>query len=155
MQFGRKSEKLDRQIEQLELWLEDLESAQLAKAPLLNDSHHQTTTAHMPRRKPARRPLPDHLPRETQMHAPEQTACPKCGGTLRKLGEDVSELLEFVPARFKVIRIIRPKLSCSCCAHIIQAPAPSRPIERGPAGPGLLAHVLVSKFADYVGLPVM
>jgi transposase len=71
---------------------------------------------------------------------------------LRRLGEDVSELLEFVPARFKVIRIVRPKLSCANCEHIVQAPAPSRPIDRGLAGPGLLAHVLVSKFSDHLPL---
>jgi transposase len=92
------------------------------------------------------------LPREIQTYAPRHTACPECGGALRQLGEDVSEILEFVPAQFKVIRQVRPKLSCTCCAHIVQAPAPSRPIERGLAGPGLLAHVLVSKFADHLPL---
>src|SRR6202012_938765 len=75
-----------------------------------------------------------------------------CGGTLRPLGEDVSEVLEYVPARVKVIRTVRPKLSCACCSRIVQEPAPSRPIERGLAGPGLLAHVLVSKFADHIPL---
>ena len=155
MQFGRKSEKLDHQIEQLELQLEDLESAQTESAPPQNEAQPETASSAPPRRKPVRRPLPEHLPRETQTHAPKETACPECGGTLRKLGEDVSEILEFVPAQFKVIRIVRPKLSCSGCAHIVQAPAPSRPVERGLAGPGLLAHVLVSKYADYVGLPVM
>jgi transposase len=152
MQFGRKSEKLDRQIEQLELRLEDLESTQTESASPQNDARPQTTAACMPGRRPARRPLPDHLPRETQTHQPEQTTCPECGGTLRQFAEDVSELLEFVPARFKVIRIVRPKLSCTGCAHIVQTPAPSRPIDRGLAGPGLLAHVLVSKFADHLPL---
>jgi len=149
MQFGRKSEKLDHQIEQLELRLEDLEAEQTESLPPQNGTPSQSTRT--PRR-PARRPLPDHLPRETQTHEPEQTECPECGGTLRKLGEDVSELLEFVPARFKAIRIVRPKLSCADCAHIVQAPAPSRPIDRGLAGPGLLAHVLVSKFSDHLPL---
>lgn len=152
MQFGRKSEKLDHQIEQLELRLEDLESTQTESEPPQTEAHPQTAAARPTRRKSARRPLPDHLPRETQTHAPEQTACPECGGTLRQLGEDVSEILEFVPAQFKVIRLVRPKLSCACCAHIVQAPAPSRPIERGLAGPGLLAHVLVSKYADHLPL---
>ena len=149
MQFGRKSEKLDHQIEQLELRLEDLEAAQTESIPPQNATPSQSTRT---LRRPARRPLPDHLPRETQTHEPEQSACPECGGTLRKLGEDVSELLEFVPARFKVIRIVRPKLSCADCEHIVQAPAPSRPIDRGLAGPGLLAHVLVSKFSDHLPL---
>jgi transposase len=71
---------------------------------------------------------------------------------LSKLGEDVSEVLEYVPARFKVIRHVRPKLSCTKCDAIVQAEAPSRPIERGLAGPGLLAHVLVSKYADHLPL---
>ena len=149
MQFGRKSEKLDHQIEQLELRLEDLEAAQTESIPPQNGAPSPTTRA--PRR-PARRPLPDHLPRETRTHEPEQAKCPECGGTLRRLGEDVSELLEFVPARFKVIRIVRPKLSCTACEHIVQEPAPSRPIDRGLAGPGLLAHVLVSKFSDHLPL---
>jgi transposase len=99
--------------------------------------------------KPARRPLPDHLPRQTETHRPEQESCPGCGGGLRKLGEDVSEMLEYVPARFKVIRYVRPKLSCTKCDVIVQAEAQSRPIARGLAGPGLLAHVLVSKYADH------
>ena len=149
MQFGRKSEKLDHQIQQLELRLEDLEASQTESIPPQNGALPQSTRT--PRR-PARRPLPDHLPRETQTYEPEQAACPECGGTLRRLGEDVSELLEFVPARFKVIRIVRPKLSCADCEHIVQAPAPSRPIDRGLAGPGLLAHVLVSKFSDHLPL---
>ena len=68
---------------------------------------------------------------------------------MRRLGEDVSEVLEYVPARFKVIRQVRPKLSCAGCERIVQAPAPSRPIERGLAGPGLLAHVLVAKYCDH------
>jgi transposase len=152
MQFGRKSEKLDRHIEQLEMRLEDLESAQTASAALPSGEQAQMTATGMPARRPARRPLPEHLPRETQTHAPEQTACPECGGTLRQFGEDVSELLEFVPARFKVIRIVRPKLSCAECAHIVQTPAPSRAIDRGLAGPGLLAHVLVSKYSDHLPL---
>ncbi len=152
MQFGRKSEKLDRQIEQLELRLEDLESAPRAGAPAEQEPRTQTPADRVQRTRPARRPLPDHLPRETQTHEPEHATCPECGGTLRKLGEDVSELLEFVPARFKVIRIVRPKLSCKDCEHIVQAPAPSRPVDRGLAGPGLLAHVLVSKFADHLPL---
>lgn len=79
-------------------------------------------------------------------------ACPACGGGLRSLGEDVAEQLEYVPASFRVIRHVRPKLACSCCDVILQAPAPSRPIERGIAGPGLLAHVLVAKFADHLPL---
>ena len=78
--------------------------------------------------------------------------CPQCQGELRKLGEDVSEMLEYVPASFVVIRHVRTKLSCTKCDCIVQAEAPSRPIERGMAGPGLLAHVLVSKYCDHLPL---
>jgi transposase len=146
MQFGRKSEKLDTQITQLELRLEELEAAQPeSAAPSSADAAPTAPSS----RKPARRPLPEHLPREIETHAPQHTACPACGGTLSKLGEDVAEILEYVPAQFKVIRQVRPKLACTACDTIVQAPAPSRPIERGLAGPGLLAHVLVSKYADH------
>src|SRR4051795_3161968 len=75
-----------------------------------------------------------------------------CGAELNKLGEDISEVLEWIPASFKVIRHVRPKMSCTKCDAIVQAEAPSRPIARGMAGPGLLAHVLVSKYADHVPL---
>src|SRR6266571_4077536 len=148
VQFGRKSEKLARQIEQLELRLEDLqakpaESKSAATTPPLLIS--------IPAR-PVRGPLPDHLPRQTQRHEPKESACPDCGGKLSKLGEDVSEMLEYVPASFFVVRHVRPKFSCTKCDHIVQAAAPSRPIERGVAGPGLLAHVLVSKYADHLPL---
>lgn len=154
MRFGRKSEKLERQIEQLELRLEDLQQAQPTERVDRAASLIPSTTSSVPTpsAKPARRPLPEHLPRTTQTHLPKHTACPDCGGELRKLGEDVSEMLEFVPARFQVIRQVRPKMSCAHCERIVQAPAPSRPIARGLAGPGLLAHVLVSKYADHLPL---
>src|ERR1700751_4869039 len=133
MMFGTKSEKVMREIEQLELKLEELETRQ---------SERTSTPAAVPdaREKPTRRPLPDHLPREVHTHLPQQDGCSRCGGELRKLGEDVSEMLEYTPASFKVIRHVRPKLSCTKCDVIVEAPAPSRPIERGLAGPGLLAH---------------
>ena len=151
MQFGRKSEKLDRQIEQLELRLDELQTTQ----------GENTAASHIPAgaapianvaAKPTRKPLPEHLPREVRTYPPKQKACPDCGGELKFLGEDISEILEYVPARFKVIRQVRPKLACACCERIVQAPAPSRPIERGVAGPGLLAHVLVSKYCDHLPL---
>jgi transposase len=150
MQFGRKSEKLARQIEQLELRLEELESNRGEKestppAPVVASSTPAAA-------KPTRRALPDHLPRQTRRHEPKETICPQCQGELRKLGEDVSEMLEYVPASFVVIRHVRTKLSCTKCDCIVQAEPPSRPIERGLAGAGLLAHVLVSKYADHLPL---
>ena len=154
MQFGRKSEKLARQIEQLELRLEDLQAkpAESASPPESKSAATLPALLINTPAKPTRRPLPDHLPRQTQRHDPKESACPDCGGALSKLGEDVSEMLEYVPASFFVVRHVRPKLSCTKCDHIVQAAAPTRPIERGIAGPGLLAHVLVAKYADHLPL---
>jgi transposase len=149
MHFGQRSEKMNADIAQLELRLEDLETNQAAAEPL---PVQPAAIALSVSRKPARRPLPAELPRETETIAPAHEACPDCGGKLRHLGEDVSEALEYVPARFKVIRTVRPKLSCACCSRIVQEPAPHRPIDRGLAGPGLLAHVLVSKYTDHLPL---
>ncbi|MGP3659727.1 IS66 family transposase [Burkholderia gladioli] len=147
MQFGRKSEKLDRQIEQLELRLEDLQAdegaADVAAAP----------KAKRPRREgPSRKPLPEHLEREERVHLPADDDCPDCGGQLKPLGEDVAEQLEYVRAHFRVIRHRRPKLACARCDRIVQAAAPSRPIDRGIPGPALLAHIAVSKFAYHLPL---
>ena len=150
IQFGRKSEKLDREIEQLELRLDELEATQAEKVAVSQTPAVVAPNANAA--KPARRPLPEHLPRETRKYPPKQAACPDCGGELKHLGDDVSEMLEYVPARFKVIRQVRPKLACACCERIVQAEAPSRPIERGIAGAGLLAHVLVSKYCDHLPL---
>ena len=152
--FGRSSEKLDREIEQLELTLGELEEgvaesksraarAEKASAPAARASEDH---------KHGRKPMPAHLPRERTVHEPAPT-CTACGGTvLRKLGEDVTELLEYIPSSFKVVQIVRPKWSCRACETIAQAPLPSFPIERGRPGPGLLAQVVVSKYAD--GLPL-
>jgi transposase len=147
MQYGRRSEQLDERIGQLELAIEELEASVVQEAPL-----GQQTDG--PKGRPVRRPLPPSLPRELITHPAVEPgcACPECGGTLRVLGEDVSEILERIPEHFKVIRHVRPKLSCARCAHIMQAPAPSRPIERGIAGPGLLAHILISKYCDHLPL---
>lgn len=145
MKYGRSSEQLDRELVQMQLSIEDLE-ASLAEKPL-----EVRPTPKEPPGKPARRPLPAELPREEVLHE-NPCACPDCGGKLRPLGEDVSEMLEYVPSHFKVIRHVRPKLSCASCQRIVQPLAPSRPIERGIAGPGLLAHVLVSKYCDHLPL---
>ena len=149
MQFGKSSEKLDQQIAQLELQLDELHE---------DESHAAATSSAVvqelikePTEKPYRKPLPDHLPREEEVHEPACT-CPNCGGAMRKLGEDVTEILDYVPASFKVIRHVRPKLSCRLCETIVQSPMPSLPIERGRPGPGLLAHVLVAKYADHLPL---
>jgi len=159
MLFGRKSEKLTGELEQLEFRLEELETAQAAEeaAQAATEAAQpaSTRTDSKRRSRPARKPLPDDLPREVITHLPPHNCCPDCGGALRQFGEDVSEQLERVPATFKVIRHVRPKFACAGCERVVEAPAPSRPIERGLPGPALLAHVLLSKYGDYVGLPVM
>ncbi|MDA0340513.1 MAG: IS66 family transposase [Proteobacteria bacterium] len=142
-QFGSRSESLD----QLELTLEAEEIARAAEAPGAQD----TAVPGGDKRKPRRQPLPEHLPRnEAVLSAGE--ACTACGGKLKPVGEDVTEELEYVPGRFVVNRIIRPRMACACCETFHQAPLPSRPIERGRPGPGLLAHVLVGKYADHLPL---
>jgi len=150
-QFGASSERFD-----------DPQTSLIEPAPL----------DELPARKPPTpaanagqldRSLPDHLPREQQVIRPEATTahhdaqgqacgCSACGGRLRPIGADVSHHLEYVPGRFKVVRTVRPKLACTQCEGIFQAAAPSRPIPRGVAGPGLLAHVMVSKFCDHLPL---
>jgi transposase len=151
--FGASSERLRGQIEQLDLLLGDLEEDLAETGPSEPEASKpdDPASAKARRRKPARRPLPEALPRDVVEH-PAPCACPTCGGALRPLGEDVTEVLEYVPGAFRVIRHVRPKLSCRGCETIAQAPAPSLPIRRGLAGPGLLAHVLVAKYCDHLPL---
>ena len=144
MQFGRSSEKLDRQVAQHELQLEELEISQDRIVATLRAGRPEPAA-------PKRQPLPEHLPRERRVYQPP-CSCPDCGAAMRQIGEDISEMLEHVPEQFKVIRIVRPKLACERCERIVQEPAPSRPIARGLAGPGLLAHIVVSKYCDHLPL---
>jgi transposase len=155
-QYGASSEKLRAAINQLELTLGDIEeqiAEMMPPEPEQPPAPARPTSASVEpaRRKPVRRPLPDSLPRDVVEHA-APCACPKCGGALRPLGEDVTEVLDYVPACFRVIRHVRPKLSCRSCESIAQAPVPSLPIQRGLATPALLAHVLVAKYADHCPL---
>jgi transposase len=152
-QYARSSEQLD-----------DPQIALIEGVPL----YELPTKAAAPKEEAANSPgidrhLPAHLPREDQVHRPAATdaahdvkgqpcGCSACGGRLRQIGSDVSEQLEFVPSRFKVIRHVRPKLACVSCQTIFQAAAPSRPIARGVPGPALLANVLVSKYCDHIPL---
>jgi len=147
--FGASSERLRHEIEQLEFLLGDTEE-QIAEATS-PEPDAPAAESETQRRRPARRPLPETLPRDVVEHA-APCACPRCGGALRPLGEDVTEVLDYVPGAFRVTRHVRPKLSCRGCEAIAQAPAPSLPIHRGLAGPGLLAHVLVAKYADHLPL---
>ena len=150
VQYGSSSERIKRELEQLELKLEDLETA--AAAAVEPAQCEQATAAPAPsstRRKP-RRKLPEHLPRTDVVHAPA-SSCPTCGGAdARKVGETVTEILEYIPGHFEVIRHVRPATSCCKCETMLQAPMPSLPIPRGMAGPGLLAHILVAKYCDHL-----
>ncbi|GAB5430492.1 MAG: IS66 family transposase [Devosia indica] len=152
--FGQSSEKLDRQINLLELVIGELEEAEAENAA--RQENAAASSGSTPPAKPPRignrRPLPEHLPREIVAHA-GACACPACGSQrLRKIGDDEREVLEYVPSHFKVIVHVRPKLSCRDCEAITQPPMPSLPIERGRPGPGLIAHVLVSKYCDHLPL---
>lgn len=149
--FGSSSEQLDLQIAQIELSLDVLQAVMPSSpADAAAPAAKQKLSGIREPRHPVRRALPAHLPRETVYHLDPAVrhgcACAQCGGKLRKLGEDVAEMLEHVPGYFKVIRHVREKHSCLACARIVQAPAPSRPIERALPGPGLLAHVAAGKY---------
>jgi transposase len=147
--FGQSSER-GAVLEQLELQLADLEE-DVAQA----EAAAATETITVPsfeRRKPARRPLPAHLPRERIVY-PAPSVCPCCGDDrLRKIGEDVTETLELIPRQWKVIQHVREKFSCRACEAITQPPAPSHAIARGRAGPKLLAHILFSKYSLHLPL---
>ncbi|MGN8000460.1 IS66 family transposase [Sphingomonas sp. 22176] len=147
MQFGASSEKLGREIEQLELALEELEAERDA-APV---GERLSETASRP--APVRS-LPTHLPREEVFHEPASGACtcPDCGGALRRLGMDAHEMLDVVPVHWRVMRNIRPKYSCRVCEKIVQAPAPASAVARGKASFATLAHVVVSKFEHHLPL---
>jgi transposase len=151
--FGQSSER-GTLLDQLELQLADLEedAAQAEAAAGMAAASHKIAVLPFERRKPARRPLPEHLPRERIVY-PLPATCPCCGGgTLRKIGEDVTETLELIPRQWKVIQHVREKFSCRTCETITQPPAPSHPIARGRAGPKLLAHVLFSKYGLHLPL---
>jgi transposase len=153
-QFGRSSEKIAREIYQLELRLEELET-ETPSTPAVPDASArddaEPTSPAVKAKRSARKPPPEHLPRREVLHEPSCT-CPSCGGEMRKVGEDVTEILDYVPGHFEVIKHIRPAFSCRRCESMVQKPMPSLPIERGQPGAGLLAHVIVSKYCDHLPL---
>ncbi len=148
-QFGRRSERLDP--DQLALGLEDLDAdvarteAHQVPPPASDEEPESRATSR-------RLTLPDHLPREDVRLDVESNDCPGCGGRLHAIGEATSEMLDWVPAQLRVLRIRRPKYGCRACGTIHQAPAPDRPIATGRAPPGLIAQVLVSKYCDHTPL---
>lgn len=147
MQFGASSEKLGREIEQLELALEELETER--DTPVVDVTAASVAARPMPVRS-----LPGHLPREEVVHEPASGACtcPDCGGALRPLGIDAHEMLDIVPVRWRVVRNVRPKYSCRVCEKIVQASAPVSAVARGKATFATLAHVIVSKFDHHLPL---
>jgi transposase len=148
--FGTSSERGAKLLDQLELQLAETEES-VAQETATAQIKAPADRADKLRLKPARRSLPAHLPRERVVHS-APSSCPGCGGALRKLGEDIAETLELVPAQWKVIQHVREKFSCRRCEAITQAPAPSHPIARGRAGPQLLAQVLFAKYRAHLPL---
>src|SRR5215472_14509653 len=146
--FGPKSEKAPINANQLML---SLSGTVIEAQPVVPEPPpaSEDKTTRPPRKS---RALLAHLRREVRTHFPQHATCPCCSGELRKLGEDVSEMLEYMPASFFVIRHVRPKMSCRKCSCVVQAPAPQRVIDRGLPGPGLLAHVITAKYADHTPL---
>jgi len=148
--YGQRSERTVRLIDQMELAFEELESSASEDEIAAERAAAKTTNVvAFTRKRPARQPFPEHLPRERVVE-PAPSACQCCGGTrLRKLGEDISETLEVIPRQWKVIQHVREKFTCRDCEKISQAPAPFHVLARGWAGPSLLAMILFEKFGQH------
>ncbi len=154
MKYGRSSEQLEHAQLELVGGMVAVPAAEPASNVTAIEAGRKRRTA---KPRPGLREFPEHLPRRTVMHNPPSSVdggcdCQACGRALREIGQDVSEVLDYEPGSFHVVRHVRPRLACACCKTITQASAPSRPVERGMAGPGLLAHVLVGKYADSLPL---
>ena len=149
--FGQRSERGRNLLDQLELQLEELEATAAedeCAAAAANAKQTESVVKSFTRKRPARGPLPAHLPRERNV-LPSPCACPDCGGKLSKIGEDITETLEVIPRRYKVIQTVREKFSCRACEKITQEPAPFHPIMRGRAGASLLAMILYAKYGNH------
>jgi transposase len=162
--FGSSSERIEREIAQLELQLEELEATKAAAEAKAEAAAPTRTTpsaiatdtpASQPppaKSKRPRRNFPQHLPRTTVVHEPQACPTPGCDGTLRKVSEDVTEVLKYIPGRFEVERHVRPVCSCRKCEAMVQTPMPVLPIPRGEADASVLAHVAVAKYCDHIPL---
>jgi transposase len=149
-QFGRRSEQLDP--DQLQLGLEDLEQTAAAAEATQNTATEASTVPRSPARR-NRGALPAHLPRIEIVVDVENKACPCCGGAMHVIGEDRSEMLDVVPAQYRVRVIRRPRYGCrSCEGAVVQAPAPERPVDGGMATEALIAQVLVAKYSEHMPL---
>jgi transposase len=148
--YGQRSERATRLLDQIELGLEELESTATEDEIAAEQAAARTTNvAGFTRKRPARQPFPDHLPRERVVE-PAPATCHCCGGArLRKLGEDITETLEVIPRSWKVIRHVREKFTCRDCETISQPPAPFHVTPRGWAGPSLLAMIMFEKFGQH------
>jgi transposase len=148
--YGSRSERKARLLEQMELELEELETAAAEDELRARKAAAQTQTVQsFERKRPSRKPFPEHLPRE-RVVIPAPACCPSCGSAkLSKLGEDITETLEVIPRRWKVIQTVREKFSCRACEAIAQPRAPFHVTPRGFAGPNLLAMVLFEKFGQH------
>ena len=149
-QYGPSAERSRRLLDQLELQLEELE-ATACEDDLVAEQviAKASSVASFERRRPARKPFPEHLPRE-RVVIPAPCACPACGGArLSKLGEDITETLEVIPRQWKVIQTVREKFSCRDCEQITQPPAPFHVVPRGWAGPSFLAMLLFEKYGQH------
>lgn len=148
--YGTRSERKARLLEQMELQLEELEATATEDELAAEMAAARTQTVQsFQRKRPSRKPFPDHLPRERVL-IPAPESCPCCGSQkLSKLGEDVTETLEVVPRQWKVIQTVREKFSCRDCETITQPPAPFHATPRGFAGPNLLAMILFEKFGQH------
>lgn len=147
MNFGSRSEKISRRIAQMEADLTRLQTESDTLTGRVDDPEVQRPL----RQTRTRKPFPESLPLDEKRLLPTEPCCPDCGGSLSYLGEDAAEQLELMRSTFRVIRTVREKHACTQCDAIVQAPAPW-PIERGIAGPGLLARVLTSKYAEHTPL---
>ena len=144
--FGKSSEKLDKQIDEIELRLEEHESSVII--PIVSEG----STQEIEKRTPKRKKLPDHLSR-TDIILKSAPICPACGNNeFRKISDDISETLEYVPSSFKVNRYIRPRCACINCEQIVQADISCKTIDKGKAGAGLLAHILIQKYCNHLPL---
>jgi transposase len=149
-QYGVSAERTLRLLAQMELQLEDLE-ADVAEADLAAEAAMAkiSTVTAFERRKPVRKPFPEHLPRE-RVVVPAPCSCPACGSTrLSKLGEDVTETIEVIPRSWKVVQTVREKFACRDCEKITQPPAPFHVVPRGWAGPSFLAMLLFEKYGQH------
>ncbi|HFQ2084422.1 TPA: IS66 family transposase, partial [Escherichia coli] len=154
MLFGRSSEKsrekIEKKIARAETRITELQNrlgeAQLQLTSMAGETAPKTSDS------PVRKALPATLPRDRQVISPAETECPVCSGKLKPLGESISEQLDIINTAFRVIETVRPKLACSRCDCIVQAPQPPKPIERSYASPALLARIIMAKFAEHLPL---